>query len=92
MFHCKFPLERIVAKLAIAAMTTRTSVNVKTDRPEEHYRRANTFTYFTSIALDIGVILPDLKDPTKMVGKAENFILCPDADYEFIGRLKAPYV
>jgi predicted GH43/DUF377 family glycosyl hydrolase len=35
----------------------------------------------------LGAVLLDLKDPTKIIGKASSFILCPDTDYEFMGNV-----
>ena len=32
-------------------------------------------------------MLLDYEDPTKIIGKANSYILCPDADYEFMGRV-----
>ena len=34
----------------------------------------------------IGAVLLDLEDPTKIVGKAEGYLLAADTDYEFLGR------
>jgi len=35
----------------------------------------------------VGAMLLDLDDPSKIVGKAESYILCADAEYEFMGRV-----
>ena len=35
----------------------------------------------------LGAMLLDLYDPAKVIGKANSFILAPDATYEFMGRV-----
>ncbi|MFZ4776209.1 MAG: glycoside hydrolase family 130 protein [Terrimicrobiaceae bacterium] len=35
----------------------------------------------------IGAVLLDLNDPAKVIGKAQGYLMCPEADYEFQGRV-----
>lgn len=35
----------------------------------------------------LGAMLLDLEDPSKLIGKANSYILAPDAEYEFMGRV-----
>lgn len=35
----------------------------------------------------LGAVLLDLEDPSKVIGKANSYILAPDAPYEFMGRV-----
>ena len=35
----------------------------------------------------IGAMLLDLNDPTRLIGKMESYLLAPDTEYEFMGRV-----
>ncbi|MFA6103988.1 MAG: glycoside hydrolase family 130 protein [Victivallaceae bacterium] len=35
----------------------------------------------------IGAILLDLNDPSKVIGNSQGYLMCPKADYEFMGRV-----
>lgn len=35
----------------------------------------------------LGAMLLDLEDPTKIIGKSNSYLIAPDAEYEFMGRV-----